>query len=170
MTVHSSLKAPAAIAILVPLLALGVPVIDTLMVMTVRFIARPHNPLASRLLAMFRADRNHIHHLLLRRRGRGRVVVAWIYGIVLTFCVLAVVVAVTRNPTLGMLVLATEGAVMLLLRRSSVRARLAEASVEQRQALRSDLGFQNGDSSLLDGDSTGEVVSFHEAARRSPSP
>jgi len=116
---------------------------------------------------MFRADRNHIHHLLLRRRGRGRVVVTWIYGTVLTFCVLAVVVAVTRNRTLGILVLAIEGMVMLGLRRSGLRARLAEASTEQRQALRSDLGVESQDGLDATGDLGAQVVAFPEPQRRS---
>jgi UDP-GlcNAc:undecaprenyl-phosphate GlcNAc-1-phosphate transferase len=168
MTVHSSLKAPAAIAILVPLVALGVPVIDTLLVMSVRFLARPHGRFADRLLAMFRADRNHIHHLLLHRRDRGRVV-AWIYATVIVFCGLAMVVALTRNPTLGLFVLAIEGVVILALRRSGVQARLAQASAEQRQALRKDLGSNLG---IVNGeglDDTGQpaqVVPFPEAARR----
>lgn len=167
LTVHSSLKAPAAIAILVPLLALGVPVIDTLLVMGVRFVARPHSALADRLLGMFRADRNHIHHLLQRGRGRGRVV-AWIYGTVLTFCVLAMVVAVTRNPTLGLVVLATEGGVILALRRSGVGEQLAEASAEQRQALRRDLGMSNGNG-LDDTGPHAQIVAFPDPQRRSES-
>ncbi len=166
MTVHCSLKAPAAIAILVPLVALGVPVIDTLLVMVMRFLSRPHGALADRLLAMFRADRNHIHHLLLRRRSRVRVV-AWLYGIVITFCALAMVVALTRNPTLGLLVLAIEGAVILALRRSGVRARLAESSAEQRQALRSDLGVESADGTGPKGPLTAQIVAFPEPARRS---
>jgi UDP-GlcNAc:undecaprenyl-phosphate GlcNAc-1-phosphate transferase len=167
MTVHSSLKAPAAIAILVPLLALGVPVIDTLLVMAMRFVAQPHSAPAERLLAMFRADRNHMHHLLLHRRDRRRVV-AWIYGLVLTFCALALVVALTRNLPLGLAVLATEGGVMVALRRSGVRARLAEASAQRRAALRSDLGAA---SPGADGDATGDfaaqVVTFPQQGRRS---
>ncbi len=167
MSVHSALKAPAAIAILVPLLALGVPVIDTLLVMVVRFLSRSHGALGERLLGMFRADRNHIHHLLLRRRGTGRRVVTWIYGTVLTFCVLAVLVAVTRNPTLGVAVLAIEGVVMLSLRQSGLRARLAETSTEQRHALRSDLGVDSGDGLDATGDRPAQVVAFPEPKRRS---
>jgi UDP-GlcNAc:undecaprenyl-phosphate/decaprenyl-phosphate GlcNAc-1-phosphate transferase len=139
MTVHSSLKAPAAIAIVVPLLALGLPVLDTLLVMGVRFLARSHSRFADRLLGMFHADRNHLHHLLLHHgKSRGRVV-AWIYGLVLTFCVLALVVALTRNPTLGVLVLAIEGAVMVLLRRSGMRRQIAERSRLERDQLRDEL-------------------------------
>jgi UDP-GlcNAc:undecaprenyl-phosphate GlcNAc-1-phosphate transferase len=167
MTVHSSLKAPAAIAILVPLLALGVPVIDTLLVMVVRFLSRSHGALGERLLAMFRADRNHIHHLLLRRRGTGRRVVTWIYGTVLTFCVLAVVVAVTRNRDLGILVLVIEGLVMLGLRQSGLRARLAGTSTEQRQALRSELGVESGDGLDATGQQPAQVVAFPDTRRRS---
>ena len=73
MSVHSSLKAPAAVAILVPILALGLPVMDTLLVMLVRFLDRPHGPFVDRFLRMFHADRNHLHHVLepfMARRAR----------------------------------------------------------------------------------------------------
>jgi UDP-GlcNAc:undecaprenyl-phosphate GlcNAc-1-phosphate transferase len=139
MTVHSSLKAPAAIAIVVPVLALGLPVLDTLLVMGVRFLARPHGGFANRLLAMFHADRNHIHHLLLAYGKSRRRVVGWIYGLVLTFCLLALAVALTRNPMLGLAVLAIEGAVMVVLRRSGMRRQLAERARIERLQLRDEI-------------------------------
>jgi UDP-GlcNAc:undecaprenyl-phosphate GlcNAc-1-phosphate transferase len=170
MTVHSSLKAPAAVAIVVPLLALGVPVMDTLLVMGVRFLSRPHGALVERVLAMFHADRNHVHHLLLHHgRSRGRVV-AWIYGTVLTFCALALVVAVTNNPALGLVVLGIEGGVLVLLRQAGFRQRLVELARRRRRELRTEIGAP-------DGDDTGEtqvavapgaqVVPFLDLPRRS---
>jgi UDP-GlcNAc:undecaprenyl-phosphate GlcNAc-1-phosphate transferase len=162
VTVHSSLKAPAAIAIVVPLLALGVPVMDTLLVMGVRFLARPHGAIAERLLAMFHADRNHVHHLLLReKQSRGRAV-AWIYGTVLTFCLLSLVVALTRNPLLGMVVLAIEGGVLVLLRQSDFRQRLVDVARLRRQELKSEMG-----DAWPEGDDSGvHVVPFPELPRR----
>src|SRR5207244_8984622 len=41
MSLHASIKGAATVAILVPILALGLPVIDTLLVMAVRFAAKP---------------------------------------------------------------------------------------------------------------------------------
>ena len=115
-TVQSSLKAPAAVAILVPILALGVPVMDTLVVMLVRFLERPHGPLFERFLAMFKADRNHLHHVLeplVARRGR---IVAAIYGVVLLFCGLALTVALTHNAVLGLVLVGLEFLAVLMLR------------------------------------------------------
>ena len=159
MTVHSSLKAPAAIAIVVPVLALGVPLMDTLLVMGVRFLSRSHSKTGDRLLAMFHADRNHVHHLLLHHgRSRGRVV-AWIYATVLIFCVLALLVALTRNPVLGLGVLLVEGAVLLLLRQSNFRARLAELSRRRRLELKSELdSWPEGDETAADR----QVVAFRD--------
>ena len=164
MTVHSSIKAPAAIAIVVPVLALGLPVLDTLLVMGLRFLTRPHGRLADRLLAMFHADRNHIHHLLLHHgKSRGRVV-AWIYGVVLTFCLLAMVVALTRNLTLGLAVLAIEGLVMVLLRRSGMRRMIEERSRQQREELRDEIEHWD------DEPAEWHVVAFRESARSGREP
>lgn len=73
MSVRGSVKAETAAAIVV--LALGLLVIDTLLVMAVRFPHRPKGALASRFLRMFHADRNHLHHVLLRYRGNRKRVV-----------------------------------------------------------------------------------------------
>jgi UDP-GlcNAc:undecaprenyl-phosphate/decaprenyl-phosphate GlcNAc-1-phosphate transferase len=108
MSLHSALKAPAAVAILVPFLALGVPVIDTLLVMAVRFIDSPQAQPLRRFLRMFRADRKHLHHLLGQFGARRAHVVALIYALVVTFCAMALLVAVTGLSNLGLLLVAIE--------------------------------------------------------------
>jgi UDP-GlcNAc:undecaprenyl-phosphate GlcNAc-1-phosphate transferase len=131
MSVQSALKAPAAVAILVPILALGVPVIDTLLVMAVRFLDRPKSPLAKRFLRMFHADRNHLHHTLEHlRRGRPGVV-AMIYSVVLASCGMALLVAVRRDALLGVLLLSIEVAALLVIRRLGM-ARLAAVHARQK--------------------------------------
>jgi UDP-GlcNAc:undecaprenyl-phosphate GlcNAc-1-phosphate transferase len=116
MSLHSSLKAPATVAILVPILALGLPVADTLVVMGVRFLDQPHGRLGDRFLRMFHADRNHLHHTLERFVANRRRVVAAIYGAVLAFCAMALVVAVTHNVVLGLVLVAVEFAAVLAMR------------------------------------------------------
>ncbi|MFZ5831583.1 MAG: glycosyltransferase family 4 protein [Planctomycetota bacterium] len=122
-SVHSSIKAPAAVAILVPLLALGVPVIDTLLVMWLRFLSRGHGPLTERFLAMFRADRNHLHHLLGAWAGRRGRVVTTIYLIVLLSCVAALTVALTKSATQAAILLAVEVGAIVLIRQWGLAAR-----------------------------------------------
>jgi len=135
MTVHGSLKSSAAVAILVPILALGVPVIDTLLVMLVRFLQRPRGGWQGRLTAMFRADRSHIHHLLLNvGKHRGRVV-RWLYGVVLLTCTAALAVALTKSGTLGLLLLAMEIVVIAGIRSLGMARQVREMGFERRREL-----------------------------------
>jgi UDP-GlcNAc:undecaprenyl-phosphate GlcNAc-1-phosphate transferase len=135
-SVYSSLKAPAAVAILVPILALGVPVMDTLLVMGVRFLARPKDPASDRFLAMFRADRKHLHHLLLRLGPeRGRAVV-WIYAAVGAFCAFALATALTKSPALGVALVVVEFITLLAMRGMGMRAGARALSEQKRSAVR----------------------------------
>lgn len=139
MTVHSSLKAPAAVAILVPILALGVPVMDTLLVMAVRFLDRPKGPFFNRFLCMFHADRKHLHHLLSHFGGRRSRIVAVIYAVVLSFCALALVVAVTGQTTLGVALVALEFSVILGMRQMGMAMEARRLARLQREEVRSEV-------------------------------
>jgi len=128
-TVHSSLKAPAAVAILVPLLALGLPVIDTLLVMGVRFLERPHSPPAERFLRMFAADRQHLHHLLAHYGAEHKLAVKVLYLVAVCFCGMALLVAFTGETALGVALVVLEFAVVFGMRRMGMTMaakRLAE--------------------------------------------
>jgi UDP-GlcNAc:undecaprenyl-phosphate GlcNAc-1-phosphate transferase len=133
VTVHSSIKAPATVAILVPVLALGLPVMDTLLVMAVRFLDRPKGPLTGRFLRMFHADRNHLHHLLTQFSTRRARVVAVIYGVVLTFCALALVVGVTGQSSLGIVLILFEFGVVLGMRRMGLALEARRLARAQRR-------------------------------------
>jgi len=135
MSLHSSIKAPAAVAILVPLLVLGLPVIDTLLVMVMRFLDRSKGPITGRFLRVFHADRNHLHHLMLHYGGSRRRVVLGIYTTVLAFCCLAILVAVTRNPVLGAVLLPVELAAIAGMRSFGLRTQAQEISRHHREEL-----------------------------------
>ncbi len=55
-SLQTSLKSSTTVAILIPIVSLGLPILDTLLAMARRFVAGR---------SMFRADREHIHHKLL---------------------------------------------------------------------------------------------------------
>ena len=148
VSLHSSIKAPAAVAILVPLLVLGLPVIDTLLVMGMRFLARPKGPAVSRFLRMFHADRNHLHHLMLHLGTSRRSVVLGIFTTVVAFCALALVVALTQNPLLGLVLLPVELLVIAGMRRSGLRADAQRISREHRRELRQGLPLDDTISGL----------------------
>jgi UDP-GlcNAc:undecaprenyl-phosphate GlcNAc-1-phosphate transferase len=106
LALRSSVKGPTAVAIVLPILALGVPVIDTLFVMWLRFWQAGNSGLTERIARMFRADRNHLHHLLLERlRGHHRGAVAVIYALATLFAAGAFWVAHSNNSTQGFLLL-----------------------------------------------------------------
>jgi UDP-GlcNAc:undecaprenyl-phosphate GlcNAc-1-phosphate transferase len=138
-SVHSSLKAPAAVAILVPILALGVPVMDTLLVMGVRFLDRPKGPVTGRFLRMFHADRQHLHHLLSHFGGARSRIVAVIYAVVLSFCALALFVAVTGETTLGVALVVLEFTVILSMRRLGLAMEARRLARLQREEVKSEV-------------------------------
>jgi len=70
-SIRTHQKSSTAVAILVPILALGVPLADTLLAMARR---------AMRGAPLFSADRGHIHHRLLDRGLSHRATVLVIYG------------------------------------------------------------------------------------------
>jgi UDP-GlcNAc:undecaprenyl-phosphate GlcNAc-1-phosphate transferase len=139
VSIHSSLKAPAAVAILVPILALGVPVIDTLLVMVVRFLDRAQGPLTSRFLRMFRADHNHLHHLLSHFGSRRSRIVGTIYVVVLGSCCMALLVATTGQSALGIALIVVEFTVILAMRHGGLARAARRLSRRQRDEVKTEV-------------------------------
>lgn len=136
IALHSSLKAQAAVAILVPVLALGLPVIDTLLVMAVRFFGDKGAPVARRFARMFHADRNHLHHLLGNLVAHRYGIVTLLYGTAIVFCGAALVVALTGKTELGLTLLAVEVAVILAMRSWGLATQARRLAQEQKAAVK----------------------------------
>ncbi len=136
MSVHGSLKSSAAVAILIPVLALGIPVMDTLVVMTVRFLERPKGHAVERLLRIFRADRNHVHHLMQRHGASRPTVVRMLYLFVLVSCGMALTVGLTKSSGLGVTLVIVEAAAILLVRTLGFARFTRALADDQREELR----------------------------------
>ncbi|HEX9255920.1 MAG TPA: MraY family glycosyltransferase, partial [Candidatus Angelobacter sp.] len=145
MSLRASMKGAATVAILVPILALGLPVIDTLMVMAVRFVEKPQGSLVRRFARMFQADRNHVHHLMARAAPGRKQIVVVIYGVAACFCAMALVVAVGRSAALGTALVVVEVLVVFLMRNLGVRGHARVLSLQQRQQVRQRLMAGNHD-------------------------
>lgn len=135
VSVHTALKAPAAVAILVPALALGVPLMDTILVMIVRFLERPKGRTFSRFLRMFHADRNHLHHLLESIVTQQRHAVRWIYAMVVISSGMALHVALTKKKELGLALIGVELVAVVLIRRVGMARRARTLARRQRQEI-----------------------------------
>ena len=102
-------KSPTALIIGGPMLALALPVIDTLIVMKQRFGGN-HESLGSRFSRLFTADRTHIHHILVARYGSVGKAIFGIWGVTLLFAASAVMTVVQVTKWIGY----TSGALALI--------------------------------------------------------
>jgi UDP-GlcNAc:undecaprenyl-phosphate GlcNAc-1-phosphate transferase len=85
-------KSPTLIAILVPLMALGLPIMDMLFAIARRFLERR---------SIFAPDRGHIHHRLLDLGLTHRRAVLLLYGLSLAFTLTALAMHVGRSWQVG---------------------------------------------------------------------
>ena len=96
-SIKTSQKSTAAVAIVVPILALGIPIADTLLAMGRR---------AFRGAPLFSADRGHIHHRLIDRGLSHRQAVLVIYAGALIFGGAALAVSFSNGPATAVILLA----------------------------------------------------------------
>jgi len=88
LAIRSSAKSNISVLMLIPLLALGVPIFDAILSPIRRFVrGRP----------IFQADKGHIHHVFLRLGLSSRNVVLIIYGMTMMLCILAISLMVLRD-------------------------------------------------------------------------
>jgi UDP-GlcNAc:undecaprenyl-phosphate GlcNAc-1-phosphate transferase len=85
-------KSPTLIAIVVPILALGVPILDMLMTIARRFLERR---------SIFSADRGHIHHRLLDMGLTHRRSVMSLYLVSIAFTIVALIAYAGRSWQIG---------------------------------------------------------------------
>lgn len=92
LSVLGARKATTAVAVITPLLAFGLPVVDTGVTLARRLVSgRP----------LFQGDSEHIHHMLLARGWFQRQVVLILYGVCAAFGLLATIFTQTSSPTTG---------------------------------------------------------------------
>ena len=94
-------KSPAALLIVGPLIALALPVVDTLIVMKQRFGKREETSFAERISRIFTADRRHIHHILVEKYGSPWKAIVSIWVVTLLFAAAAVMTVVQETKVYG---------------------------------------------------------------------
>lgn len=93
-------KAPTALIVGGPILALALPVLDTLIVMKQRF-SGANSPVGTRVTRMFNADRRHFHHVLSEKYGSINKAIAAIWFITMLFAVAAVLTVMPEKKVAG---------------------------------------------------------------------
>jgi UDP-GlcNAc:undecaprenyl-phosphate GlcNAc-1-phosphate transferase len=103
-------KSQLSAALLIPVVGLGVPIIDT-MLSPIRRFARGRG--------LFHPDSDHIHHLLLRKGLSTQQTVGALYLITLGLCLFSLLVAQIRDPRGGLLLVIFGVAVLFFLTKAS---------------------------------------------------
>lgn len=92
----STLGPSTGVALLVPITALGLPIMDTLLAITRRWVRRM--PLSS-------ADKEHLHHTLMRMGLSHRNTVLFMWGVCLVFAAAALMLAISQHGETVVLIL-----------------------------------------------------------------
>lgn len=107
-SIQGSSKGATLVAVMAPVLALGLPIMETLLSMIRRFMRSIHlidyptrngnvRVLYFRGMRLFKADKDHIHHRLLKLGFSQRKAVTFLYGICVGLSVLAFLSIAIRN-------------------------------------------------------------------------
>jgi UDP-GlcNAc:undecaprenyl-phosphate GlcNAc-1-phosphate transferase len=94
LSVLGTQKATTAIAVVIPILAFGLPVVDTTVTMVRRVISRR---------PVFQGDNEHIHHMLLARGWSQRQAALILYGVCAAFGLLAMLFVNTGTGMTGLI-------------------------------------------------------------------
>lgn len=105
--VGGSQTASTAVSLLVPILALGVPIFDTFFAMVRRYLERR---------PFFSPDRGHVHHRLLDMGVTHRRAVLLLYGISMVFTIAAIGVSLGHNWQVGVAILIASIVMVALIR------------------------------------------------------
>ena len=104
LSVLGTQKATTAVAIVVPILAFGFPVVDTAMTMARRVVSRK---------PVFQGDKEHIHHMLLARGWSQRRAVVVLYGVCALFGLAALIFPATGSKLTGFMLFVISVAVII---------------------------------------------------------
>jgi len=104
LSVLGTQKATTAVAIVVPILAFGFPVVDTAMTMGRRLVSRK---------PVFQGDNEHIHHMLLARGWSQRRAALVLYGVCALFGLVALIFPATGSKLTGFMIFVISVAVII---------------------------------------------------------
>src|ERR1700686_73102 len=106
LSVQGAQKASTAVAVAIPILAFGLPVVDTSVAIARRFLSgKP----------IFQGDREHIHHMLIERGWSQRRVALVLYGVSALFGLLAMLFVNSGNSLTAVVLFVVGVAVVLAL-------------------------------------------------------
>jgi UDP-GlcNAc:undecaprenyl-phosphate GlcNAc-1-phosphate transferase len=157
LSVQGALKASTAIAVAIPVLAFGLPILDTGLALARRFVSgRP----------LFEADREHIHHMLLARGWSQRRVALVLYGVCAFFGLLALLFVNEARRTMGFALFAVGVAVLLAVNRlrypevDEVKAGVKRKVTERRLRTANNIHIRRASRKMSEAETLGELFNI----------
>lgn len=108
VVITGALKGPATVAILIPVIALGVPLMDVLFAPIRRFILGAK---------MFSPDKNHLHHRLLKLGFTHRNTVLLLYGVSIVMGIISILMVHAKDESIGLILFILGITVILAIRK-----------------------------------------------------
>lgn len=107
-SINGTFRESSAVAMLIPMIVLGIPITDTILAV-IRRLRKGVHP--------FHADREHIHHRLLNLGLSHRKVVLLIYAISLSWGLIAMLIFISSSPFMLVFLIPIAGTILYGLRR-----------------------------------------------------
>lgn len=156
LSLQGAQKASTAVAIAIPLMALGLPVIDTGFALVRRFLSgRP----------VFQGDREHIHHMLLGRGWSQRRTVFVLYAVCAALGLMSLLFVNENGRLTGLLLLVVGSAIVLAVGRlryhevDEIKASLKRNLTERRKRAINHLRIRRASRAMSKADNLGDL--FH---------
>jgi UDP-GlcNAc:undecaprenyl-phosphate/decaprenyl-phosphate GlcNAc-1-phosphate transferase len=160
LALQGSQKSPTVIAVAIPIVSFGLPILDTALSVLRRLIGRK---------PLFSGDREHIHHKLLERGLTHRQVVILLYGVSAIFALLSLFLLLPGGATLGLILVVVGTGVWFgvqqlgYLEFGEIR-RVAERTLEQRSVFVNNLSIRRATENLKVARDFAEVCRVLESA------
>lgn len=141
LSIMGSIKSQVGVTLLIPLLALGVPIFDTLLSPVRRWIIGQE---------LFRPDKGHIHHRLVAMGLSSRRAVLILYGVSCVLCVLAIFMINLRNEMISLILIVLTATAFIIVRKMGYLEYLATDKIfGWLQDLSEEIGFSRDRRSFL---------------------
>ena len=108
LSIMGSIKSQVGAAMLIPVLALGIPLFDTILSPIRRFV---------RGRKMFHPDKGHVHHRLVEMGLTTKKAVWIIYAITFSLCIMAIIVVNIRDEQAGLFLILLGAGVVIFIRK-----------------------------------------------------
>ena len=137
-------KTPTIIAVAIPVVSFGLPILETTISVLRRWIAGQ---------PLFGADREHIHHMLLDRGFSQRQVVIILYGVSALFGLLSLFLLYPGGATLGIVLFVLGAGIWIGVQRLGYHeffelSRVAQRTIEQKRIIKNNLALRRAEREL----------------------